>query len=177
MWSDSGLCEQCLFCISPTIWTESLTQGKVQGTGDQVNGSPYGNQISPQAVNISRGPSNLFGRGDNQKEGYSFLMIWDETRTNDAHSLNDLIRGDQSYTITYNGLIGSYKLSRVVIDPHLDGRLSPREPRVNATSLRAKERWLRETGGIRLVIAVISTAVLWTRGCQGLQTLIQRQIL
>ena len=127
--------------------------------------------------NISRRPSILFGRGNNQKEGYSFLMIWDETRTNDAHSLNDLVRGDQSYTITYNGLIGSYKLSRVVIDPHLDGRLSPREPRVNATSLRAKERWLRETGGIRLVIAVISTAVLWTRGCQGLQTLIQRQIL
>ena len=40
-------------------------------------------------------------------------------------------------------------------------------PRVNATSFRAKERGLRETGGIRLVIAVISTAVLWTRGCQG----------
>ena len=93
------------------------------------------------------------------------------------HSLNDLDRGDQSYTIIYNGLIGSYKLSRGVIDPHLDGRLSPRELRVNATSLRAKERGLRETGGIRLVIAVISTAVLGTRGCQCFQTLIQMQIL
>ena len=44
-------------------------------------------------------------------------------------------------------------------------------PRVNATSFRAKERGLRETGGIRIVIAVISTAVLCTRGCQGFKPL------
>ena len=54
-------------------------------------------------------------------------MIWDKIRTNEVHSLNDLDRGEQSYTIIYKGLIESYKLSRGVIDPHLDGRLLPRE--------------------------------------------------
>ena len=54
-------------------------------------------------------------------------MILDEIRTNEVHSLNDLDRGDQSYTVIYNGLIGSYKLSRGEIDPHFDGRLLPRE--------------------------------------------------